>query len=84
MVVMVVMVVMMTCRIQLKGKIFAIGGESDVLEPVNTMFILEPGASAWRETAGMRSPRARPGAAVVDGLIYVCGGKSIKFDPTGI
>ena len=60
--------------VQVDDKIYAIGGESDVLEPVNTMFVLEPGAAAWRETAGMRTPRARPGAAVVDGLIYVCGG----------
>jgi N-acetylneuraminic acid mutarotase len=60
------------------GKVYLIGGQtSDVSDQgyVNTVYELTPGADAWVTKAPMPTARGAGVAVVLDGKIYVAGGR---------
>lgn len=57
--------------------IYAIGGRNNSIQgnvDCANVECYDPILNSWRDCASMSVPRSRAGAAVVDGLIYVCGG----------
>ena len=65
----------------INGKIYVIGGQtSESSEPdkagfVNTVYEYDPGQDTWTTRAPMPSARSGGAAAVVNGKIYVAGGR---------
>src|SRR5258706_12622167 len=63
------------------GKLYSIGGEfqgggSGLAEIfMNVVYELDPGVGEWVAKSPMPTPRSGGGAAVIDGKIYVAGGR---------
>ena len=52
-----------------------VGGWHASTENTNKVERFDPKTNQWEQRAHMHERRYRPGAAVVDGKIYVCGGE---------
>ena len=63
------------------GKIYLIGGQTQADDPpgtnsyVNTVYMLDPATGAWVAKAPMPTARSSGVAVVLDGRIYVAGGR---------
>ena len=63
------------------GKIYVLGGfqpdpdEHDALVPTGRVDVYDPAADSWQQMAAMPTVRSLHAAAVVDGKIYVTGGR---------
>lgn len=70
-----------TMAVGTNGKIYAIGGEFDGAGTgrpevyLDTVYELDPQAGSWRRRSAMPTNRSGGGAAVIDGKIYVAGGR---------
>ena len=69
------------------GKLYAIGGADTDLTSADHAFIglnsveaFDPQTGTWAEVTPMRTARSSPGAAVLDGKIYVSGGDTNAAD----
>lgn len=62
------------------GKLLAIGGFSATPDAVWTMqsqcWVLDPGASRWRDGPALPVPQAEVAAGVIDGALVVAGGRT--------
>lgn len=56
-----------------QGCLYAIGG-LDAYTRLNTVEKFDPKTGVWERVASMNYRRSAPGAAVLNGKIYVCGG----------
>jgi N-acetylneuraminic acid mutarotase len=67
----------------LNGKIYAVGGFSDLQSDhtgaVNSLLVYDPSTDEWRTLAPMKEPRGSVGATVVNGKIYVFGGRGLDL-----
>ncbi len=61
----------------LDGKLYAIGGFTDVVHmgPKDLSFVYEPKANRWTALPDISSPRGSVAAAAVDGKLHVFGGR---------
>lgn len=70
-----------TMAVGFNGRVYVIGGEFDGAGTgrpevyLNTVYALEPQASVWRPRAPMPTGRSAGGAGVIEGKIYVAGGR---------
>jgi N-acetylneuraminic acid mutarotase len=62
------------------GKIYVIGGRSDLIPMVDTVQEYDPATQLWTLQHAMPTARSSAAAAVLDGNIYVIGGSSGGFD----
>jgi N-acetylneuraminic acid mutarotase len=66
------------------GKVYVLGGESQGAGTglpslyLNSVFELDPAVGEWIAKAPMPTARSAGGAAVVDGKIYVAGGRTVE------
>jgi N-acetylneuraminic acid mutarotase len=61
------------------GKIYAIGGANDTVTgnlAFGTVEVFDLNANSWSTGMSLPTPRFHSAAAVVDGVIYVIGGRS--------
>ena len=56
------------------GKIYAIGGATDLLNPFPTVEVYDPVTDTWTQGADMPTPRTAFSTSVVNGKIYAIGG----------
>ena len=56
------------------GKLYAIGGEDHLPEPVDTVDIYDPTTNGWAAGPGMSEKRSSPACCVLADRIYVTGG----------
>lgn len=64
--------------VAVNGRVFLIGGQTSAAggdSYVDTVYELDPAAGAWVERAPMPTRRSAGVAVVLDGLIYVAGGR---------
>ncbi len=68
-----------TCVVD--GKIYAIGGTSDMVESfrLDTVEVYDPGTDTWAKANKMNHARAGAAVSVVDGKIYVMGGTGLPL-----
>lgn len=67
------------CCVSLALYIYCIGGRNNNLHgntDCSDVECYDPFVNAWKRCASMSVPRSRAGAAVIDALIYACGGAS--------
>jgi N-acetylneuraminic acid mutarotase len=63
------------------GRLYAIGGEisrtgvADVGVYLDTVYAYDPASETWTQKASMPTPRSAGSADVIDGKIYVAGGR---------
>lgn len=62
------------CACLVDGKIYAIGGGTDVSTFVSTVEVYDPATDTWTTKKSMNRVNASFGAAAVNGKIYVIGG----------
>ena len=62
----------------LNETIFVIGGYADNWMPVNSLYVLYPSAKEWVELTAMPTARGALEAGIINGKIYVIGGKADK------
>jgi hypothetical protein len=65
------------------GRIYAIGGESSVIDASAEVDAYDPRTNAWTKVAPLPTARFKPAAAVgPDGRIYAIGGRDAALKPT--
>ena len=58
----------------LNGYLYVIGGWHDSTETTKKVERYDPSKDEWETVANLNERRYRPGVAVIEGSIYVCGG----------
>ena len=56
------------------GIIYAMGGGSEVRQPLSIVEAYDPATDTWTKKAGMPTARCGPGTCLVNGKIYAIGG----------
>ncbi|MGH9188196.1 MAG: carboxypeptidase regulatory-like domain-containing protein, partial [Acidimicrobiales bacterium] len=65
----------------LDGLVYSVGG-FDGGANINGLYIYDPATDSWSQGASMATIREKPGAAFIDGLLYVTGGWGESGEPT--
>ena len=65
--------------VELDGEIYVIGGRSQTSRATNSVFLYDPESNTWSDgddaPAALKNERTNAAAAVLDGKIYVIGGR---------
>jgi N-acetylneuraminic acid mutarotase len=66
----------------INGKIYIAGGKNESGTPQSTLLVFDPVAKTYTKKTSMPQGRENPGAAVLNGLLYVFGGRQNSVQPS--
>lgn len=68
----------------LDDRIYVIGGMDDNGASLNTVEIFDPATETWTTGPSLQTRRDNPGSAVLDGKIYIVGGRTRQSNGSGV